>query len=108
MTRPNQRHTPRIVCEVPARAEGPRGPLRGLCRSISQSGLFFSAAAATFPIGSSVEVSVELPVGVVSALGEVRYHHASREGGGVGLKFTRLSGVDLAAIQRFIEAHGGS
>jgi hypothetical protein len=95
------RYNPRVSCAAPARAEGPRGPLRGQCRSLSQGGLFFLGAQ--LPVGQRVELSVELPrLGRVEALGEVRYHYSTPEGQGMGVRFTRLGQESLALIQRFV------
>jgi hypothetical protein len=98
----NSRHTQRVTCASPARLEGPRGPVRGLCRSLSQGGLYFQGAQ--LPVGQTLALAVELPrLGRIEALGEVRYHHASAEGPGMGLRFTRLGQDSLALIQRFVQ-----
>ena len=98
----NSRHTQRVRCASPARLEGPRGPVRGLCRSLSQGGLYFQGAQ--LPVGQQLALAVELPrLGRVEAVGEVRYHHASPEGPGMGLRFTRLGQDSLARIQRFVQ-----
>lgn len=101
----NSRHTPRVTCANPARLEGARGPVRGLCRSLSEGGLFF--VGTQLPVGQQIALAVELPrLGRIEAVGEVRYHHASPQGMGMGLRFTRLGQESLARIQRFV--HGGS
>jgi hypothetical protein len=98
----NSRHTQRVTCASPARLEGPRGPVRGTCRSLSQGGLYFLGAQ--LPVGQQLALAVELPqVGRVEAVGEVRYHHVSPEGAGMGLRFTRLGQDSLARIQRFVQ-----
>jgi len=101
------RRSPRAACGVPAVAEGPRGPVRGVCRSISQAGMFF--AGAQLPVGQSIEVAVELPGARegLHAVGVISYHHTSAEGPGMGIKFTRLSPDGLALIGQFVEAHAG-
>ena len=101
------RKSPRAACGLPAVVEGPRGPLRGVCRSISQAGMFFTGAQ--LPVGQSIEVAVELPGarGGLRAMGVASYHHTYADGPGMGIKFTRLSQGDLALIGRFVEAHGG-
>lgn len=96
------RKNPRFACTVSAVLEGPRGVVRGTCRGISVGGLFFIGAA--LPIGRSFELKVELPAGRINVMAEVRYHHAYPEGAGMGLKFTRVTGDDLAKINSFIDS----
>jgi hypothetical protein len=101
------RKSPRAACGLPAVVEGPRGPVRGVCKSISQAGMFFTGSL--LPVGQSIEVAVEMS-GARSGLratGVVSYHHTSSEGPGMGIKFTRLSQDDQASIGRFVEAHAG-
>ncbi len=92
--------------DAPARAEGPRGPMRGSCRSLSQGGMFFSGTQ--LPVGQSVDVTVELPepAGKFHAMGEVRYHRCDDRGAGMGIRFTRLSQEDLARIHQFVSQNG--
>ncbi|MFZ5469098.1 MAG: PilZ domain-containing protein [Myxococcota bacterium] len=93
----------RILCGGAAKAEGPKGPLRGICRNISLGGLFFTGPA--LPVGSSVQLELQLPgSGAVSALGEVRYHHAYADGAGMGIRFLRLGQDDLARLTTFVES----
>lgn len=100
----NQRHHKRVPCEAPAQTEGPRGPIRGVCSSLSPAGMFLLAPSLT-PIGQKLHVAVELPaLGRFEADGEVRYHHATDSGRGMGIRFTRLAQEDLARIQRFVDA----
>lgn len=97
----SRRRAARVWCGAPARAEGPRGPIRGICRNLSVGGLFFLGAP--LEIGKSVDFVVELPsVGAIRAVGEVRYRHQYQEGSGVGVRFTRLSQEDLSRIEQFI------
>jgi hypothetical protein len=98
----NQRHHRRVECGAPAKADGPRGPMRGVCSTLSSAGMFFLGPA--MPIGQSLHLSVDLPGGKFEADGEVRYHHTSESGKGMGIRFTRLAQEDLAKIQKFIEA----
>lgn len=101
VNRTNTRRTRRIACAVPGRAEGPRGPIRGTVRSLSQGGLFLSGV--TLPVGKSVELSLDLPGGnKVQAIAEVRYHSTSAEGAGMGVRFTRIEQGHLAAIDQFV------
>jgi hypothetical protein len=98
----NSRHTQRVTCASPARLEGARGPLRGVCRSLSEGGLYFEGAQ--LPVGQQIALAVELPrLGRIEAVGEVRYHHASPQGTGMGLRFTRLGQDSLARIQRYVQ-----
>ncbi|MHB8876268.1 MAG: PilZ domain-containing protein, partial [Myxococcaceae bacterium] len=82
MSKINNRRNVRVDCGAIAKAEGPRGPLRGVCRNISIGGLFFRGP--TLPVGSSAELSIELPSGKIAAVGEVRYHHEFEDGAGMG------------------------
>lgn len=99
-----QRHNRRVACAAPTRAEGPRGPLLGVCRSLSQGGLFFSGPL--LPVGSQVEWEMQLPgnYGRVRAVGEVRYHHTTAEGPGMGVRILRLHLEDLQRLRRFVDA----
>lgn len=97
----NSRKMPRVACGVPARAEGPRGPMRGQCTSLSRAGMFFTGP--TIPIGSSLELSVDLPGHAFHAVGEVRYHVSRPGSSGMGIRFTRLAQEDLQAIGDFIQ-----
>ncbi|HYV45322.1 MAG TPA: PilZ domain-containing protein [Myxococcaceae bacterium] len=97
----NSRKNARVACGVPARAEGPRGPLRGQCTSLSRAGMFFTGP--TIPIGTSVELAVDLPGYGFHAVGEVRYHVNRPGSAGMGIRFTRLAQEDLQAIGDFIQ-----
>jgi uncharacterized protein (TIGR02266 family) len=98
----DQRREPRFRCDAPARAEGPRGPVRGVCKNISVGGMFFSGTS--MPVGTSVEWVIDLPnkLGRVRAVGEVRYLQSGEGGPGMGVRFTRLSQEDLERIKRFV------
>jgi hypothetical protein len=67
-------------------------------------GMFFQGGLA--PVGQSIELSVDLPAGRISATGEVRYHHVYPEGSGMGIRFTRLAQEDLAKISSYVEQRG--
>lgn len=86
--KPNQRRNVRVLVDFPAEALGPRGPIRGICRNLSQGGLFF--VGGPLVVGKTYEFTVELPSGTFRALGEVRYHHAYPEGPGAGVRFERM------------------
>jgi len=98
----SNRSTVRVPCDAPARAEGPRGPIRGACKSLSQGGMFFSGSQ--LPVGQTVELSVQLPGGPFIAVGQVRYHHTDANGPGMGIKFTRLAQDHLSRIAQFVGA----
>lgn len=99
----NSRKTPRVALTAPARADGPRGPVRGTCRSLSRGGMFFSGP--TLPVGQSIQLHLELPqLGKVEALGEVRYH-VNTDGGGMGIRFTRLAAEHLERVNQFVAAN---
>ncbi len=100
----NNRRNERVFCGVPARFDGARGPVRGTCRNLSLGGLFFLGGTA--PLGRSIELQLELPEGPVRATGEVRYHHDyGSEGQGMGVRFVRISGEDLARVTRWLETN---
>ena len=104
VSKTNSRRTPRVTLVAPAKAEGPRGPLRGTCKSLSLGGMFFSGGM--LPVGQSIQLQVELPqLGRVEAMGEVRYHLNSEGGAGMGIRFTRLAADHLARITQFVTAN---
>lgn len=100
----NVRRNVRVSCGAAARADGPRGPVRGACRDLSIGGFFF--VGQSFPVGRSLEFAIELPVGRVACVGEVRYQHEYPDGAGVGVRFTRLAQEDLARVQEFVARSG--
>lgn len=104
--RSNQRRNLRVYCTAVGRAEGPRGPVKGTVRNLSQGGMFFLGAA--LPLGKSFDFTIELPSGKISVQGEVRYGYTYPEGAGVGVKFTRISQDDLAKVIAFVEANKGN
>jgi len=94
------RRNVRVTCGAPASAEGPRGPIRGVCRDLSIGGMFFVGIA--LPVGRSVDFEVQLPGGAVACRAEVRYHHSYREVPGMGVRFTRIAQEDLSRIERYV------
>jgi hypothetical protein len=63
----------------------------------------FFLAPAPIPVGHRLHLAVDLPqMGRFEADGEVRYHHASDAGRGMGIRFTRLAQEDLTRIQQFV------
>lgn len=96
----HSRQNVRVRCSVPVRAHGKGGVVRGICRNLSSGGLFFSGPL--LPVGEEVTVHVELPVGPVNALGEVRYHYAYADGTGWGVAFRPTSVEDRQRILWFI------
>ena len=89
---------------APAGAEGPRGPVTGICRNISQGGMFFIGPP--LPIGGRFEFWIELPKGKVVATGEVHYAHQYPEGSGTGIHFTRLEQDGVAILTEYIGRGG--
>jgi hypothetical protein len=65
--------------------------------------MFFTGP--TIPIGSSVEVAVDLPGRGFHALGEVRYHVNRPGSAGMGIRFTRLAQEDLEHIGQYIQSN---
>lgn len=101
----NQRQDIRVECTAATRAEGPSGPVQGLCRNLSAGGFFFLGTP--LPVGENYEFSIELPVGRITCVGEVRHEHSySAEGPGVGVRFSRLPEADLARVQQFLTEYG--
>lgn len=78
----------------------------GYTEDVSEGGLFV-AAWQLLPLGTSVEVEVELPTGYrIKTRTEVRWHREASENGpkpGMGLRFLELADADLRAIQTFIK-----
>ena len=100
----NNRRNVRVFCNAPARVEGPRGPIRGVCRNLSLGGLFFLGG--TLPIGKAADFTIDLPAGKVQAQGEIRYHHDyGTEGQGMGVKFVRITQEHLALVAQWVETH---
>ncbi|MBX5484721.1 MAG: PilZ domain-containing protein [Myxococcaceae bacterium] len=100
----NNRRNVRVFCNVPARVEGPRGPIRGTCRNLSVGGLFFLGGV--LPVGKTADFTIELPQGKVQAQGEVRYHYEyPNEGQGMGVKFVRITQEHLEWVTRWVETH---
>ncbi len=78
----------------------------GYTEDVSEGGLFV-AAWQLLPLGTSVEIEVELPTGYrIKTPGEVRWHREGNQDGakpGMGLRFLELAEADLRAIQTFIK-----
>ncbi len=98
----NNRRNERVPCGAPAGAQGPHGAVAGVCRNISQGGMFFLGPS--LPVGGRFEFWVELPKGKVVATGEVHYAHPYPEGAGVGVHFIRLTDEGVAVLTEFISA----
>ena len=92
------RRTPRVPCRAPVSVEGPRGPMRGVCRDISLGGLFFLGP--TLPVGRTCEVTIELSPGT-RAVAQAECRFVS-DGTGMGLSFARISQEDLGKVERWI------
>jgi hypothetical protein len=96
----NNRKNLRVSCGLPSGAEGPRGPIKGVCRNLSQGGMFF--VGPPLPVGKTLDFWLELPQGKVQASGEVRYAHEYPEGVGVGIRFTKLTLEGLSMLNAYI------
>lgn len=104
----NTRRNPRVYCGAKGRIEGYKGALKGVVRNLSRGGSFFLSSQLV-PVGQTVEMQIELPgIAPVRAPGEVRYHYRYLEGEGMGIRFLRMSGEDLAFITQFVNARIGS
>lgn len=96
----------RVACHLPAWARNARQAVEGRCRNLSYQGMLLSAPAqALLPVGESVDLQLELPVGgSVRVCGEVRYHCALPEGQhAMGILFTNMAEGHLARLRRFLE-----
>lgn len=78
----------------------------GFSEDVSEGGLFV-ASWELHPIGTQVDVSLELPTGyAIKTRGEVRWHREAAEDGprpGMGIRFLALADADLRAIQTFVK-----
>jgi c-di-GMP-binding flagellar brake protein YcgR len=96
------RRNRRVFCGAPARIETSKGPARAVARNISCGGAFLACKALP-AVGQTVEVEIDLPGRKIKAVAEVRYQYSyPDEGEGVGVRFLRLDGEDVVAIQRFV------
>jgi len=105
---PRSRQHFRVACHLPARARNAWRAVEGRCRNLSYQGMLFTAAAgALLPVGESVDLHLELPLGgpgAVRVCGEVRYHCALPEGEpAMGILFTNMAEGHLARLRRFLE-----
>ncbi len=96
MSHDERRAFPRIACRYPASAEGPRGPVRGVCSDLSLGGLFLEGVALT---SASTQVTIEFPIGRITFQAQVR--RVSQTPKGTGLQFMRLEPHQLAVLQRY-------
>ena len=100
----NNRRNPRVYCGASGSLEGPRGPVRGRARNISQGGAFFQTGE-LLPIGKTFELSILLPEGPVTGMAEIRYHHRYVDGEGMGVRFVRVDEEGMRRLGAFIDAH---
>ena len=96
----NHRRNERVACGAASGAEGPHGPVTGICRNISQGGMFFMGPM--LPVGGSFEFWIQLPKGRIVTMGEVHYAHQYPEGHGIGVHFTRLTQDGVGLLNDFI------
>jgi len=95
----------RVACHLPARARNAWQEVEGRCRNLSYQGMLLSSAGALLPVGESVDLQLELPVGgSVRVCGEVRYHCALPEGQrAMGILFTNMAEGHLTRLRRFLD-----
>jgi uncharacterized protein (TIGR02266 family) len=79
----------------------------GFAENLSSGGVF-SATHKLKPVGSKIELTINLPDGVqLHAEGEVRwirvYNELSDTPPGMGVKFTELAGASVAVIESFLQ-----
>jgi hypothetical protein len=99
----NRTHA-RVSCRFPGGAEGPRGPVRGLCTNLSPGGLFLEGVQ--LPLGSMRSVFLDHPsLGHFQALSEVRHHSSAPRG--MGVQFTRLEPGQVELLQRILASLQG-
>ena len=96
----------RVACHLPAWARNAWRSVEGRCRNLSAQGMLLSCAGAPLPVGESVDLLLELPVGgPVRVCGEVRYHCAMPQGAGaMGILFTNMAEGHLARLRAFLDA----
>lgn len=99
----NNRRNPRVYCGASGSIEGPRGPVRGRARNVSQGGAFFQTSE-LLPIGRTYELWIDLPEGRVEGLAEVCYHHRYVDGEGMGIRFVRMDEEGMRRLGAFIAA----
>lgn len=102
---PSRRREPRRACELELEFTDETHFYAGLTQDLSQGGVFI-ATYRVFPVGSRLELGFQLPDGTeVRARGVVRWVRAESEPEaerpGMGISFTELSEVALAAIAEF-------
>lgn len=78
----------------------------GFTEDVSEGGLFV-ASWELHPIGTQVDVALELPTGhEIKTRGEVRWIREATDDGprpGMGIRFLALDAADLRAIQTFVK-----
>lgn len=97
MSEDERRQFPRTPCKYPASAEGPRGPVRGVCADLSQGGLFLEGVVLS--PNALTAVTIEFPSGPLTL--QVQVRRVSTVPRGSGLHFTRLEAQQLAVLQRY-------
>lgn len=94
---PEHRRSPRYACRFAVAAEGPRGPVRGVCTNLSIGGLFFEGAQ--LPLNALTTVTVDFQLrGSLVVQATVRHHSPL----GMGVEFTRLEQGQLALLQQVL------
>ena len=100
-----QKH-PRFKVSVPVDVLDPDGRLHALRLDDVSLGGVFIATYRALPIGSEVDIQLELPTGSLHATGVVRWHRtvdACEDWPGMGVQFSELTEDAKARVREFID-----
>lgn len=109
-----QRRTPRISVDLPARFRSGRVLVDGRAGNLSQNGMLFFAPAFVVEQGQeqeregedrSVQVEIDLPDAEqpLTITGEVRWIHEREPGHpGMGIRFTQVSLTELRRLANYV------
>lgn len=101
--RVDQRLFYRVACDRPVRMHSKVGNYYGTCENLSIGGLFFTSSAPEPVEDQPVDVTLLLPnSGELRLQGEVRNVRSSRDGTGIGIRFTRLQPEQMVALHDFL------
>jgi hypothetical protein len=104
---PRSRQQYRVACHLPARARNAWHAVEGRCRNLSLQGMLLSCGDGPVPVGESVDLQLELPMGgSVRVCGEVRYHCElpGETARAMGILFTNMAEGHLARLRAFLDA----